>query len=74
MGAVSFTSVASSGEELRKWLGEEGIDDWVEQDNEFGDNVRQEFLDEAPIFPQPVEHSEEPLFREQNPEEDVEHR
>ncbi len=72
-GNVDFTPVADSEPELRHWLERQGEPDIMELTGEDSLTVYQEFLDQVPLYPEAPELSVESLFREQHPDEDVEH-
>lgn len=72
-GAVDFTHVADSEEELHRWLAQQGIYELSELDGEFCALVRQEFVEQVPLYPEAPETSSEEPFREQLPGEDIEH-
>lgn len=72
-GAVTFTHVADSEPELRRWLSQQQPVELSEPDEDFAEMVREEFLEQEPLFPEAPENSSEEPFREQNPEEDIEH-
>lgn len=56
-GAAEFTPVADSEEELRNWLAEGGEPDLVEIDDQFAAQVREEFLEQSPLYPETSEPS-----------------
>ncbi len=68
-GDVTFNPVAESEEELRNWISRDNPDyDLVELDNENGQTVYQEFMenvDEA-LYPESPEVSSQPPFDEQD--------
>lgn len=72
-GNVAFSPVSSSEKELHKWLRQQGILVPTEIDDEYAETVRQEFLNQVPLYPEAPELSSEEPFGEQNPWEDVEH-
>jgi len=73
-GAVSFTPVADSEPELRRWLVLQKRDrDITEITGEFARDVKDEFLEQVPLFPEAPETSSEEPFSERSPNEDVEH-
>ena len=73
-GAVSFTPVAESETELRRWLVVQKCKrDLVEITDDFARDVRDEFLEQVPLYPEAPETSSEEPFQEQSPDEDVEH-
>ena len=65
-GAVAFTPVADSENELRVWLLERGTD-LDELDDEFAATVREEFTEQSPLYPGVPELSDEEPFQEQEP-------
>lgn len=67
-GAVAFPHIADDEEDLRERLLEEGYGEPVELDNEFGRQVIREFDEQAPLYPEAPETSDEPPFREQETE------
>lgn len=68
-GDVAFTPVADSEEELHEWLAEQGLDlDEVDRDTDYGRTVREEFLDQAPLYPEAPELSTQPLYPGQESE------
>jgi len=73
-GNVAFSPIAASEEELHEWLSVQGIQPPVEIQDEYSDTVRQEFLEQSPLYPEAPEVSSEKPFREQKPGEDVEHQ
>ncbi len=73
-GAVSFTPIADSEPELRKWLSlHHHESELSEIKGLFARDVRDEFLEQVPLFPEAPETSSEEPFQERNPEEDIEH-
>jgi len=64
-GAVAFSPVADSEHELRRWLSQQGSIELTELDDEYAEMSRQEFLDQAPLYPEAPELSDEEPFREQ---------
>jgi hypothetical protein len=61
-GAVELTPVAQDEEELREWLSEQGLDiTELDVDNEFARTVREEFLEQTPLYPEAPELSEQKL-------------
>jgi hypothetical protein len=66
MGNVAFTPIADYEEELRQWLSEAGQQsDLTEMDDDYAQMVAQEFLEQAPLYPEAAELSDEEPFREQ---------
>ena len=73
-GAVSFTPVADSEPELQHWLRVQKCDRGLtEIVGDFARDVKSEFLEQVPLFPEAPETSSEAPFSEQRPDEDVEH-
>ena len=72
-GNVAFSPVAASEKELHEWLRQQGVPMPIEIDNEYGEIVHQEFVNQVPLYPEAPELSSEEPFREQKPGEDVEH-
>jgi hypothetical protein len=64
MGNVAFSPLTDSEEELRSWLTEETELESTEVDGEYAKRVREEFLDQTPLYPEASELSDEPLPRE----------
>lgn len=64
MGNVAFSPLTDSEEELRSWLTEETGLESTEVDSEYAETVRQEFLDQTPLYPEAPELSDEPPPRE----------
>jgi hypothetical protein len=60
MGNVAFSPVADSEEELRSWLTQEDGLEVTEVDSEYSETVREEFLDQTPLYPEAPELSDEP--------------
>ena len=63
MGNVAFSPVTDSEEELRIWLTQEsGLEatEVDEVDSEYAETVREEFLDQTPLYPEAPELSDEP--------------
>jgi hypothetical protein len=60
MGDVAFSHITDSEEELRSWLIEETGLESTEVDGEYAETVRQEFLDQTPLYPEAPELSDEP--------------
>jgi hypothetical protein len=58
-GAVDFSPVADSEEELREWLMEQDLDiDEIDpEDNDFARMVRDEFVNQTPLYPEAEEES-----------------
>ena len=55
-GAVTFTPIASSETELRYWLDEHHCTmELTEIDNTFAKDVKDEFLEQTPLFPEAPE-------------------
>ena len=73
-GAVTFTPIADSESELRKWLSlHHHESELTEIKGLFARDVMDDFLEQVPLFPEAPETSSEEPFQEQNPDEDVEH-
>ncbi len=73
-GAVTFEPVADSEPELHRWLKLNKCDrDLVEIKGPFARDVRDEFLDQTPLFPEAPETSSQEPFTERSPDEDYEH-
>jgi hypothetical protein len=65
-GAVEFSPVADSEQELREWLRESDQDiDELDADYEFAGTVREEFLEQVPLYPEASEDSDQPLDEDQ---------
>ena len=67
-GAVEFTPVAYSEEELRRWLFQGGPVELAELTGESADIIRQEFLEQTPLYPEAPELSNERPFLEERAE------
>jgi len=52
---------------------QQGLDRPTLIDNSFARDVKEEFLDQVPLFPEAPEYSNEEPFGEQEPDEDIEH-
>jgi hypothetical protein len=66
MGNVAFVPIADSEEDLRQWLSSEADQsDLTEVDDDYARLVTQEFLEQAPLYPEASELSDEEPFREQ---------
>jgi len=72
-GNVSFIPVSDYEQELHKWIHEQGLPELTEIDDDFSRDVKEEFLDQVPLYPGIPELSDDEPFEEQNPQEDVEH-
>lgn len=73
-GAVTFTPIADSEQKLRGWLNQHNCNmELSEIKGLFAKEVRDEFLEQVPLFPEAPETSSEEPFQEQNPAEDIEH-
>jgi hypothetical protein len=59
-GAVEFSPVAEDEDELRSWLSEQGLE-MTELDDEFTRTVREEFLEQSPLYPEAPELSTQEL-------------
>lgn len=64
-GAVAFPPLAESEEELRGTLTAEDSASLTEVDNTFAEMVRDEFLEQAPLYPAAPELSDQPLQAEE---------
>lgn len=64
-GAVAFSHIADSEQELREWLSQQHLE-LTELDDEYAKTVRQEFLEQTPLYPEAPEASDERPFREQD--------
>jgi hypothetical protein len=60
-GAVEFSPTSMDESALREWLSEQGLD-ITELDDEFAATVREEFLNENPLYPEAPE-----LSNQENP-------
>jgi len=62
MGNLAFSPVTDSEEELRSWLTQEsGLEaEATEVDDEYAETVREEFLNQIPLYPEAPELSDEP--------------
>jgi hypothetical protein len=61
-GAVEFSPVAEDEEELREWLSEQDLEiTEIDIDNEFARTVREEFLEQTPLYPEAPELSDQEL-------------
>ena len=61
-GAVEFSPAAEDEDELREWLSEQGLEiTEIDVDNEFGRSVREEFLEQTPLYPEAPELSDQEL-------------
>jgi hypothetical protein len=61
-GAVEFSPVAADEEELREWLSAQGVEiTEIDVDIEFGRIVREEFLEQSPLYPEAPELSDQEL-------------
>lgn len=58
-GAIAFAPVAQSEDELRQRYPDETPFDLTELDDELGDTVREEFLEQSPLYPEAPELSHE---------------
>ena len=66
-GAVAFTPVADSENELRVWLSQQQLAELTELDDEEAYMVREEFLEQSALYPEAPELSDEEPFQEQEP-------
>ncbi len=55
-GAIEFSPVAEDEEELRTWLSDQGLE-ITELDDEYTQQVREEFLEQSPLYPEAPELS-----------------
>jgi len=61
-GAVEFSPVAEDEEELREWLSEQDLEiTEIDVDEEFARTVREEFLEQIPLYPEAPELSDQEL-------------
>jgi hypothetical protein len=61
-GAVEFSPVAQDEEELREWLSEQNLEiTEIDVDVEFAGTVREEFLEQSPLYPEAPELSDQEL-------------
>jgi hypothetical protein len=61
-GAVEFSPVAEGEEELREWLSEQDLEiTEIDVDEEFARTVREEFLEQTPLYPEAPELSDQEL-------------
>ena len=61
-GAVEFSLVAEDEDELREWLSEQSLEiTEIDVDNEFARTVREEFLEQTPLYPEAPELSDQEL-------------
>lgn len=72
-GDVAFVPIASSERDLDQWLMQQGLDRPTLIDDSYARDVKEEFLGQAPLFPEAPEYSCEEPFGEQEPDEDIEH-
>ncbi|MBE0480487.1 MAG: hypothetical protein IBX68_05860 [Dehalococcoidia bacterium] len=69
-GAVAFMPFTGSEQDLRRWLSEQGEGTLTDiGETEYAEMVREEFLDQAPLYPEGPELSDEKPFREQSEED-----
>jgi hypothetical protein len=61
-GAVEFSPIAESEDELRERLSEQGLE-ITELDDSFAELVREEFEEQTPLYPEAPELSDQPRFR-----------
>jgi hypothetical protein len=65
LGAVEFAPAVDSEEELRAMLATEGLElDELSADHEFAWEVRDEFLNQTPLYPEAAEDSDQPVESE----------
>jgi hypothetical protein len=61
-GAVEFSPVAQDEEDLREWLSEQDLEiTEIDVDIEFARTVREEFLEQSPLYPEAPELSDQEL-------------
>lgn len=60
MGAITFSPVAEDEQVLREWLSQEELE-ITELDNDFARTVREEFQEQAPLYLEAPELSNQPL-------------
>ena len=73
-GAIAFTPVADSEPELRHWLKVNKCEqDLVEMKGAFARDVRDEFLEQTPLYPEVPETSSQELDSGHLPDEDADH-
>lgn len=61
-GAVEFSPVGVETEaELRQWIFQDELGELTEIDDDFAAEVRDEFLEQTPLYPEAPELSDEPL-------------
>ena len=64
-GAVEFSPVAEDEDALREWLSEMSLEiTEIDVDNEFARSVREEFLEQTPLYPEAPELSDQELRAE----------
>ena len=73
-GGVAFSPVTADEKELNRWLFQQGLPELTTIDDEYARIVREEFLEQTPLYPEAPETSTEVPFGEQIPDEDIEHR
>jgi hypothetical protein len=62
LGAVEFTPIADAEPELRSTLRDNGLEmDELSGDDDFAWDVRDEFLNQVPLYPEAAEDSDEPV-------------
>src|SRR6266542_971975 len=62
IGAVEFSPVGENEDALREWLSEQGLEiTEIDVDNEFARSVREEFLEQTPLYPEAPELSDQEL-------------
>ena len=64
-GAVAFTPIADSEQELRRLLRGQGLSEFDELDDEQAELIREEFLEQSPLYTEEQERSDEEPFQEQ---------
>jgi hypothetical protein len=69
MGNVAFSHIADSEEDLREWLSQAALleEELAELDDEYARIVQEEFSEQAPLYPEAPELSDEEPFQEQEP-------
>lgn len=72
-GAVAFEPVASSEDELSRYISQEREIELYPPDRDYRNMVYNEFIEQSPLYPEAPEVSSQPPFTEQLPGEDTEH-
>ncbi len=73
-GAVTFSPVADSEPELKRWLKANKCErDLIEMKGEFARDVRDEFLEQVPLYPEALDldKSDEEPFHEHLSDKDI---